>query len=341
MAQFTASVAGTYVVQLAVSSGDQADARACIVEVTQFSARIDAPAVAEVSGSIPLDGAESVAPEGATFVWTVVPAGARVIVEDDDPKLANFLPDDRGTFAVTLTISAEVAGQRGPETISTSVVHHVEVTANTETGGEDDELFWRDRLQAKRRSAPEDVRASAAKWEASLTAFLGVFAAVSFLVGPKTLTDVERDFALFGISVIGIAFAVALYARVMLADVANATPVYGRALTPLQYRAKSWEAAEAGAEKLRRSRELAIWAAVIVAVGTSVVAYGAVEEKPAATPKAMVRTTTETLCGELSTDESGRVSIAGTPVGPAEEIVLVANCNPPKPPPAPEAEQAD
>jgi hypothetical protein len=72
------------------------------------------------------------------------------------------------------------------------------------------------------------------------------------------------------------------------------------------------------------TKNLIVTAAALVAAGSLLVAL--VSLKSASPTLAVVRTSTSTVCGRLGTDKNGHVTVAGNPVGPVHQIILVTSC---------------
>jgi hypothetical protein len=318
VARFRARRAGLYVVRLTVVSADERDSAATLVTVSPLEPRVGGPTSVAAGDAVELDGARSTGPPDMALDWSAV--GGRVVPAGGTK--ARFLAEAPGKARVTLAVRPAEMPDATAET-----VHEIEVYEARERGGSDDDAWWRDEQITRNRQALADVRAASAKWEASITGFLGVFAAVAFLAGPSALADVgSPGLARLGLTIIGIAFALAFVARVLVADVGNATPAFGRTPTIREYRERSWDAANIGAEKLNDARWLAIAAALLLAVASLATAFAAVGG-PSSAPLALVRTPSGIICGELTTADSGVVSVGDVEVGPSRDLVFVDSCN--------------
>ena len=52
---------------------------------------------------------------------------------------------------------------------------------------QDEAVYWASKASDAHRNVLDTVQASAGKWQAGITAFLGAYATVGFVVGPTTL----------------------------------------------------------------------------------------------------------------------------------------------------------
>jgi hypothetical protein len=328
VARFRAARAGLYVVRLTVRSGDETDTAATLITIAPLEARVTGPASVTAYDSVELDGSRSTGPSDMLYHWTA--DGGRV--EPANEAKVRFLADAPGTGRATLTVRPGDAPIDAPREQSATKEHVLRVDPSRGKGGSDEDTWWRDEQVTRNRQALADVRSTSAKWEASITGFLGVFAAVTFLAGPDALSDIgSPGLARLGLTVIGIAFLLAFVARVFVADVGNAIPSLGPTLTTPDYQKRSRVVAENGAAKLEDARWLAIAAALLVAAGSLATAWAALSGPAPAEPQALLRTPSGIICGTLTTDESGVVSIGGTEVGSSREVMLVDLCNAPSP----------
>jgi hypothetical protein len=160
----------------------------------------------------------------------------------------------------------------------------------------------------RRRTALDDVRAVAGKWETTIGTLLGIIGVVAFIEGPDKLADMPDAAQWVLIVTVAIAAGLALGAVILAALAAQGTPRRFRTLTGRTLARTSAAAAETAVRNLNVSRGLAIAAASLLVAGT-LVAWGvgisqSDDEKTA--PNVVVETVSGALrCGVLAVEGEG------------------------------------
>src|SRR5487761_1138494 len=91
---------------------------------------------------------------------------------------------------------------------------------------QDEAVYWASKASGAHRNVLDTVQASAGKWQAGITAFLGAYATVGFVVGPTTLASLP-SFTSKAITVVvlGLAGVFGLTAVLLAYRAANGFPV--------------------------------------------------------------------------------------------------------------------
>lgn len=195
-----------------------------------------------------------------------------------------------------------------------------------------EDRHWEQKLTELRHSQLDSVRASAAKWLATISTFLGVFGLVSIAEGTSKISELSADSADLVMKATGIAAGMALIAIGLAAYAAQGFPLRRRRPTAAALRRWSRNSTRAAVYTLRLSQILAVGAAIVV-LGGSLLVFAQSEPKsaPAAT-KAIVIQGGSARCGELVV--SGETLGVATPAGVVElatgvtQITFVNECPP-------------
>jgi hypothetical protein len=272
--------------------------------------------------AIELDSSGSIAPQGCEFHWSVSSDDA--VVEPASGPKVRFSAERAGTYRVELRVRPP--GGASPDVAEAVAV--VTVTRPVTAGATADDRYWRDVQIERRRKALDDVRASAARWDASITGFLAVFGLAAFVAGPKTIDAVSSEgLVRLGLVVIASSFLLILTARWLVATVGGGTPVLGPAVEPLVYAQRAWFAAARGASRLKDARWLALIAAVMLATASLLVAAATLGPEAASPPMVLVREDGDTRCGELTTSADGAVAVGGDDLAATLDVIPMTSCN--------------
>jgi hypothetical protein len=165
-------------------------------------------------------------------------------------------------------------------------------------------LYWEGQAVDAHHSTLGDVRATASKWQAGISAFLGVYATVGFVVGPTTLSTwpvsgALRNVILVALSVAGLAAIFAVYSANRASEgipkIIVDQPLTGRRLEhdtlALAIKAKG---------QLTRAMVLAGIAGLLI-VGSSLTLLTEGVLTPNSAPKALVVSSGQTYCGSIQT----------------------------------------
>ena len=171
------------------------------------------------------------------------------------------------------------------------------------------------------------VRGAATAWGASITALLGVFAAVAVIKGPDSLTAVGGWPAQVAAVLILVAAAVAIVAVFLCALAAQGIPVWEDGYDAWKYRGAIRNRAKQATEQLRLSRYLVIVVLLVVAEAMAVSWLAAVyTTKPI---HAMVVRDEGVMCGELSSQGGVVMLHAGDTnmrIRNANQVIIVGGC---------------
>ena len=213
--------------------------------------------------------------------------------------------------------------------------------------GPDAQRWQKEALEARHTSL-STVRTAADAWGKSITAILGVFAAVAFVKGPEAIKDIPTgDSAamtvpLFGridparsvVVLIFVAALLVIIATVLAAIAAQGTPGWTKILDGPRFRSKSESATRLAIKMLWASRILTLAGALSVFVALAI-AWSATVEKASkpeqSSQSAIVGTANGLVCGQLTADANGQVllkpaSSAGNSFKPSGVMTLVDKC---------------
>jgi hypothetical protein len=192
--------------------------------------------------------------------------------------------------------------------------------------------YWQGKLDELDRTQLDTVRATAAKWQGTISTLLGVFGTVAFVTGANTIEKLAPDDADTA------RFAVTAAAALALGAVLSAT--YAAQGLPRRHKNPDWpwlekqsrEQAGKALTWLRVSQVLAILAVGLVVVGSVVVLWSSPAKQAAPPANALVRVADGSVrCGAVTTSD-GTVGVKfpdGTTVrlGAANQLVTtVATC---------------
>ncbi len=327
VAALTSDHPGEFVVRLTVldGQGGAPSAAICVVALTPWVAVVDAPQSAQVREAVVCDASRSRAPADATYTWDVVAQGGGLppLHKADGQKLRVY-PMGPGAHEVTLTVFS--AGGSEPVARASASIDVSEPDPDAQSSA--DEQYWQDQMLADIRAAPAALKTAASTWQGYTTTLIGLFSTVALVAGPKTITDVKYPVVgWFALACVGLAFLAAFAGLYLLAKVTASAPVpTDGSKRGEEYQAATLLALDAGRSTFTWSKRCTIGAAVLIAVGSLAVAAAAFVP-PDAGVTVLVRTPTSTICGELTTDDQGAMTVAGTPIsGRTEAVTVVDSC---------------
>jgi hypothetical protein len=196
---------------------------------------------------------------------------------------------------------------------------------------QDEAVYWASKASDAHRNVLDVVQASAGKWQAGITAFLGAYATVGFVVGPTTLASLPSLTAkVITIVVLGLAGTSGLYAVVFAYLAANGFPQVevDKPLTGRQMADLALNGARTARARLRVAMVAAGIGGFFAVVGSFAILAFSLLASPAA-PSAVLVTPSAAYCGTLQTT-NGATSVLlanGTQI-PAKggTITIVSSC---------------
>jgi hypothetical protein len=196
---------------------------------------------------------------------------------------------------------------------------------------QDEAVYWAAKASDAHRNVLDIVQGSAGKWQAGITAFLGAYATVGFLVGPTTLAGLPSYASKVGvIIVLGLAGGFGLIADVLAYLAANGFPrvLEDRPLTGPQVATNALRGAKTSRRQLRWAMTMAGIAGFFAIVGSfCILAFSLLTSTPA--PYAVLVTPTAAYCGTLDTT-NGVTSVllaSGKPIQVAGgTMTIVTSC---------------
>ena len=189
---------------------------------------------------------------------------------------------------------------------------------------------WAEKL----RTAADDfglagVRTAATAWGASITALLGIFAAVAVIKGPDSLTSVGGWQAQVAAVLILLANAVGIVAVLLCALAAQGVPVWKEGVNPWSFRTAIRTRAQKATSQLELSRYLVVVVLILVAEALGLTWLTAVGHAPAKSVHAMVVTDSNVICGQLSSQDGVVLLVTGDRnmrIRNAAQVIVVDNC---------------
>jgi hypothetical protein len=174
---------------------------------------------------------------------------------------------------------------------------------------EDEIRFWENKAIDASRSSLEAIQSSAGKYQATLAAFLGVYATVGFILSPDKLATLPVQGVTEIILIVGYGLAgvIGITAVIMLADVANQViPLTKMPLTAAVYREIVRNHTIRVSRRFRLALRFAGIAVFVIIVGSGyLLIAGAVATNH---PHATIISPTGAYCGELL-DSNGKLSL--------------------------------
>ena len=143
------------------------------------------------------------------------------------------------------------------------------------------------------------TRTAATAWGASITALLGIFAAVAVIKGPDSLTAVGGWPAQVAAVLIILATGVGIVAVMLCALAAQGVPVWKDGVNAWTFRTAIRSRARVATSQLTASRYLVVVLLVLVAEAMGVTWLAAVGPGAAKSVHAIVVTNADVICGEL------------------------------------------
>lgn len=168
---------------------------------------------------------------------------------------------------------------------------------------QDEAVYWASKASGAHRNVLDTVQASAGKWQAGITAFLGAYATVGFVVGPTTLASLP-SFTSKAITVVvlGLAGVFGLTAVLLAYRAANGFPVVkeDHPLTGPQMADLALTAAKTARARLTTAIYAAGIGGFFAVVGSfAILAFSLLASAPA--PSAVLVTPSSAYCGTLQT----------------------------------------
>jgi len=164
-----------------------------------------------------------------------------------------------------------------------------------------EEEYWEQEATKLRRTGLAEIRSKAEKWETTIGTLLGIIGVVSFVEGPKKLSELERwpaQWVLIG--GVALAAALAFLAIILAAKAAQGIPKHFDVLTGPALAQLNAESAENAASDLKRSRYLAIAATAVLATGTLLAwGYGLAKDTEEKVSALVVTGDGAVSCGQL------------------------------------------
>jgi hypothetical protein len=190
--------------------------------------------------------------------------------------------------------------------------------------------YWQDQMLADNRAALTTVRTSASTWQGMLAGVLGLFGTVTLLGAPSALDEVSsRPAAYLAVGLIAAAFLAAVAAVVLVTRIITTGVRIEQTPDPATRGVQVLDAAAAATAALGRSKRLAFAGASMIAAAGLLLAVSELSGGGSGStdaPLALVRTTSSTLCGPMSVDDSGVLSVADQAVGPTRSVEVVDSC---------------
>jgi hypothetical protein len=166
---------------------------------------------------------------------------------------------------------------------------------------QDEAMYWATKASDAHRNVQDIVQASAGKWQAGITAFLGAYATVGFIVGPTTLAGIPSlNWKFAVVSILGLAAVFGIVAAALAYLAANGWPrvVKDAPLTGPQAAEMALRGAHSSRCQLRWATILAVIAGFLAILGSYLILFLA-SSTPA--PHAVVVTPRAAYCGTLQT----------------------------------------
>jgi hypothetical protein len=174
------------------------------------------------------------------------------------------------------------------------------------------------------------ARATATAWGASITALLGVFAAVAVIKGPDSLTSVGGWQAQVAAWLILAAAGMAMVAVLLCALAAQGVPIWRTDLDAWSYRSGMRYRAQTATEQLKWSRYLVLGVLLLLILAMGVTWLTAVSGASASKPvHAIVVTDRDVECGVVSNANGIMILDAGhgaTPIANAKQVTIIDKC---------------
>ncbi|SNR66848.1 hypothetical protein [Blastococcus mobilis] len=191
----------------------------------------------------------------------------------------------------------------------------------------EDDDYWKGEVTKARRTQLDVVRKSATGWSALFAAVLGVFGSVTFVGGLTGVDELPESLAGDVRVAIVVAAGLALLATVLAGLAANSLPSVTSDLTFQKLRDDTKNKATSARRLLRWALLCAAGAAVIVTVGSAVVVLSEKEQDAVTAPSAVVVVDGKAVCGPLTEDADGQLSVDGIALGDAgASFTVVSSC---------------
>lgn len=322
----TATQPGTWVLKLTVSDGaGSSDASLTLVTSVTPTVVLDAPEEVSQYDSFTVSARVPSGLDGSKIVWAVSsPEKVKLRPAPDGGPTTVVVPRLVGDVVVT----ADVVDGRD-EVLATGTA----TVAVSEPVAEDvsEATYWQEQILADNRAALTTVRATATTWQGMLAGVLGLFGTVTLLGAPSALDEVgSRSLAYLAVALVAGGFLAAVTAVVIVTRIITVGVRIESTPDPRTHGQEVLEAAESATHDLGRSKKLAFGGAALIAAAGLALAMAQLSGASAASsdaPLALVRTTSSTLCGPMSTDpQTGAMSVAGQEVGAARSVEVVDAC---------------
>jgi hypothetical protein len=146
-------------------------------------------------------------------------------------------------------------------------------------GLDPDDLQWQREATERQHTALKDVRSTAEKWGASVTALLGIFGTVAFVKGPNEFSKLSEDEAWWAFGLIVAAGVLAAAAITAAALSAQGSPVRTEQLDGWTLRSWNEEQLDVAIRNLRISRFTTVLAAAVL-FAAMLVTWASAIDKP-------------------------------------------------------------
>ena len=326
--QFLAAAPGDYRVRLNVSDGTNEETTVALVTVLAFPLDLRHPHEAVVGQPMTFTASCANEPAEADYRWSFEdPSPDRdpfVTVKDNT---ATVLPWKPGVH--TAKVVMQVPDPNDPSDwlalSSAEVTIVVQSVSGDEDGGPDD-AWWQEKANTDTRGALASVVAAATTWQGYTATLLGLFGTVTIVAGPEALSDLPQDVQRLLVVISAIAFALALLGIYLLSKVTAKAPVLRRGMTGDRVQGNELHKCRTCGYWYRWSKRVTITAAALIAAGSLLAAGSGAWAKTSDIVYVLVRDTSETYCGPLTSDSDGQVQVAGVDLADTESVTVVDSC---------------
>jgi hypothetical protein len=196
-----------------------------------------------------------------------------------------------------------------------------------------DLLRWEQKLEDEQFNALQTVRGVAEKWTASLGAIIGLASAVLIVKGREDIGELALGFQIVVAVLLLLAFVGALAATVLAAYAAQGTPTELKWPTAEKVRDAEHAAAMKAKGRLRKSRELALVVACLMAIAVAFTWFGETKDESPSPSVLFTESGGALECGTLGRSDDGALQVTSgkekaVPFAPGEgsAVVVVPSC---------------
>jgi hypothetical protein len=195
------------------------------------------------------------------------------------------------------------------------------------TDQSDEIKYWSSKVEEAKRGQLETVQKSATAWMALFSSLLGVFGAVAFAGGFRSIDELD-DSAAFPIKVAttlaGAALCLATYLAAKAAG--RLFPTTTNDSTWQAYRKASIDTAAQSLESLSNARKLGLVAVLLVLFGSLFALWG--PTAPPSPSKVLMNIEGKVICGKLSYSKGGLIAVDGVEVRSITQQPTLVICPP-------------